>query len=97
VTDPPYREFLQGWDGTFIRVVTVGNELVSCGEPPRHTRQHAPDRKIGDITAFGSRVVADAPECHLCTWVPLGGRWALKFANRQCMQHRLPHDGRRDA
>ena len=93
MTDPPYREFLQCGDGSFIRVVTVENELVPCGEPPRHTQQNVLDRKIGDSTAFGSQVVADAPECHLCTWVPLGGRWALKFAHRQCMQHRLQSGG----
>lgn len=41
-----------------------------------------------EIRAFASGVTADRPECSRCTWVPRGKRWALKFVNRSCSEHR---------
>ena len=32
-------------------------------------------------------VIADAPECFMCTWVWASGGYRLKFANAACPQH----------
>ena len=87
MTDDPPREFLQLSDGSYVRVTSTNDgDLVPVGEPV--TPHPARGGSASALVAFSSHVVADAPGCELCTWSPRDGRWALKFVNRACMQHR---------
>jgi hypothetical protein len=94
VTDDRPREFLQLSDGSYVRVAsTGGGGLTPVGEPVRP--QRARGGSASAAVAFGSRVVAGAPGCGLCTWSPREGRWALKFVSQACALHRdgqVEHD-----
>jgi hypothetical protein len=39
------------------------------------------------VRPWTAGVTSDHPACHKCTWVPMGGKFRLKFVNRSCRQH----------